>query len=67
MAASKTHDGDRTVAANRKALYDFHIEERLEAGMVLTGSEIKSVRAGQISLQEAYAKTTCGCGSSFSA
>ncbi|HQZ71732.1 MAG: SsrA-binding protein SmpB [Anaerolineae bacterium] len=60
MAASKTHDGDRTVAANRKALYDFHIEERLEAGMVLTGSEIKSVRAGQISLQEAYAQIDRG-------
>ena len=60
MAAAKEHDGDRTVSANRKALFDYHIEERLEAGLVLTGSEIKSVRAGQVSLQEAYAQIDRG-------
>ncbi len=46
--------GEKTVASNRRARHDYHIDETLEAGMVLTGSEIKSVRAGRISLQEAY-------------
>jgi len=47
--------GDRVVATNRKAHHEYHILETVEAGLVLTGSEIKSVRAGRISLQEAYA------------
>jgi SsrA-binding protein len=45
---------DRTVATNRRARHDYHIEDSLEAGLVLTGSEIKSVRAGRVSLQEAF-------------
>jgi SsrA-binding protein len=46
---------EKTVASNRRATYEYAIEERLEAGAVLTGSEIKSVRAGKVSLQQAYA------------
>jgi SsrA-binding protein len=46
---------ERTVATNRKARHDYHILETLEAGLVLTGSEIKSVRAGKVSLREAHA------------
>ena len=42
-------------ATNRKAYRDFKIEERLEAGLVLTGSEIKSIRAGRVSLVDAHA------------
>ena len=60
MAAAIESNVDRTLANNRKALHEYHIEERLEAGLVLTGSEIKSVRAGQISLQEAYAQIDRG-------
>ncbi len=45
---------ERTVATNRKAKRDYHIEETLEAGIVLKGTEIKSVRAGQVSLNEAF-------------
>ena len=45
---------ERTVATNRKARRDYHIEETLEAGIVLKGTEIKSVRAGQVSLNEAF-------------
>ena len=42
-------------ATNRKALRDFHVEEKLEAGLVLTGSEIKSIRSGRASLVDSYA------------
>jgi SsrA-binding protein len=42
-------------ATNRKALRDYNIEERLEAGMVLLGSEIKSIRAGNVNLGDSYA------------
>ncbi len=43
------------VATNRKARHDFSIEDTLEAGIVLTGTEVKSLRAGHCSLQEGYA------------
>lgn len=52
--ASRPDANDRTVASNRRARHDYEILETLEAGLVLMGSEIKSIRAGQISLQEAY-------------
>ena len=45
---------------NRKAYHDYLIEERVEAGIVLKGSEIKSIRAGKVSLQDAYAKPENG-------
>jgi len=46
--------GPRTVATNRKARHDYFIEETLEAGVVLTGTEIKSVRAGKVNLQDGF-------------
>jgi SsrA-binding protein len=46
--------GPRTVATNRKARHEYFIEETYEAGIVLTGTEIKSVRAGKVSLQEGF-------------
>lgn len=46
--------GARTVATNRKARHEYFIEEIYEAGIVLTGTEIKSVRAGKVSLQEGF-------------
>lgn len=51
---------DQTVTLNRKAMHDYEILERYEAGIALTGSEIKSVRAGKVSLQEAYARPENG-------
>jgi SsrA-binding protein len=45
----------RVVATNRKAYHDYHIEETHEAGIVLTGTEIKSVRAGSVNLKDSYA------------
>ena len=46
----------KVVASNRKAHHEYFILERLEAGIVLTGSEIKSIRAGQMSIKEAYVR-----------
>ncbi len=49
--------GEKVVARNRKASHDFFLQEKYEAGLVLQGSEIKAIRAGQISLKEAYVRT----------
>ncbi|HSJ07880.1 MAG TPA: SsrA-binding protein SmpB [Longimicrobiales bacterium] len=46
----------KTVARNRKALHEYHIIDTYEAGIVLAGPEVKSVRAGKVSLGEAYAR-----------
>ena len=53
-------NGNRTVALNRRALYNYEILERYEAGMVLTGSEIKSIRAGRVDLSDGYARPDGG-------
>lgn len=50
----------KTVAVNRKARHDFSIEETVEAGIVLTGTEIKSIRAGKVNLSDAYARMEGG-------
>ena len=47
--------GDRYVAQNRRARHDYQIEDTLEAGLVLQGSEVKVLRQGQASITEAYA------------
>lgn len=47
---------DRTVARNRKAFHSYFIEERLEAGLVLAGTEVKSLREGRASLGDSYAE-----------
>lgn len=47
--------GPRAAAENRRARHDYHIEDTVEAGMVLMGSEVKSLRAGQASLAESFA------------
>jgi SsrA-binding protein len=51
---------DKTVAVNRRARHQFAIEETLEAGLALTGTEIKSIRAGRVNLAEAYARIEKG-------
>ena len=50
----------KTYARNRKALHDFSIEETYEAGIQLTGPEVKSIRAGRASLVESYARVRDG-------
>jgi SsrA-binding protein len=52
--------GQRIVATNRRARFDYEILERLEAGIVLTGSEVKSLRQGRASLSEAFARAEDG-------
>ena len=49
-----------TISVNRKAFHDYFIEEEYEAGIVLSGSEIKSVRAGRVNLRGAYARIENG-------
>jgi len=56
----KTKAPGRYAAQNRKARHDYHILETLEAGLVLTGSEVKSLRAGRASIGESYADVTDG-------
>ncbi len=48
------------VAENRKARHDYHIEDTFEAGMVLVGTEVKSLRIGRANLKDAYARITRG-------
>lgn len=50
----------RTVADNRKARHDFHILETYEAGIVLKGVEVKSIRAGKVNLRDGYAQIENG-------
>ncbi|MDR1574230.1 MAG: SsrA-binding protein SmpB [Clostridiales Family XIII bacterium] len=50
----------KIVANNKKARHDYFIEENYEAGIVLTGTEIKSLRAGRVNLKESYAKVERG-------
>ena len=50
----------KTVATNRKAYHNYHIQDSMEAGIVLTGTEIKSIRAGRVSLGDAYVRPEGG-------
>lgn len=45
---------DKTVASNRKARHEYHIEETIEAGLVLQGTEVKALRAGKANLQDGF-------------
>lgn len=47
-------EGRQVIATNRKASHLYFLEDRFEAGLVLTGTEIKSIRAGRVNLQQAY-------------
>jgi SsrA-binding protein len=51
----KKDDGTKVVADNRKARYAYAIEDTLEAGLILTGSEVKSLRTGKATISESYA------------
>ena len=56
----KNDDGYKLAANNKKACHDYFIEETLEAGIVLTGTEIKSVREGKVSIKESFARVDNG-------
>ena len=51
---------EKVIATNRKAYHDYFIEETLEAGLVLTGTEIKSVRGGRVNLRDSYVRIERG-------
>src|ERR1043166_3085744 len=52
---NKRKDSQKYAALNRRARFDYAIEEKIEAGIMLTGTEVKSLRAGRVSIAEAYA------------
>src|SRR3954451_3641607 len=52
--------GEKLIADNRRARHEYHLLERVEAGLALTGSEVKSLRQGQATLQRAYADARAG-------
>jgi SsrA-binding protein len=54
VAGSKQNDNFKVVSKNRKARFDFEILETLEAGLILTGSEVKSIRNGRVSISESF-------------
>ncbi len=59
-AAEATAQTNRTIAVNRKARHEYFIEDTVEAGLVLSGTEVKSARQGRVSLAEAYARIDQG-------
>ena len=59
-AQARENRGDRVVATNRRARHDYEILETLECGLVLTGSEVKSLREGRAQITEAYARLDAG-------
>lgn len=52
--------GQKVIARNRRARHDYHIEDTYEAGLVLTGTEVKSLRLGRASLTDGFAQITDG-------
>jgi SsrA-binding protein len=60
MAKEKKAAGIKIIAKNKKAFHDYHIDATYEAGMVLTGPEVKSLRAGKANLRDGYVKIERG-------
>ena len=58
--AKETEDQQKVVATNRKAYHDYFIEEKFEAGVVLKGTEVKSLRDRRVNLQDSYASVKDG-------
>jgi len=54
------NDGARDIAFNRKALHDYHVLEQHEAGIALVGTEMKSIREGNVTLRDSYARVEHG-------
>ena len=61
MTKTQDHDDQfKVVATNRKAYHDYFIEEKFEAGVILRGTEVKSLREGRVNLQDSYASVDDG-------
>ncbi len=52
--AAKTDSGEKLIASNKKALHDYFVLQKFEAGLMLTGTEVKSLRDGKAQLKDAY-------------
>jgi SsrA-binding protein len=52
--AAKPDTGEKLIASNKKALHDYFIVQKLEAGIALTGTEVKSLKAGNVNLKDSY-------------
>jgi len=57
---TEREQAQRLVAENRKALHDYHILETFEAGLVLQGTEVKSIREGRVNLRDSFARVESG-------
>jgi len=55
MAKPRPADEVKVLARNKRARHEYHVDETLEAGLVLVGSEVKSIRAGKVTLVDAFA------------
>ncbi|MCL1791168.1 MAG: SsrA-binding protein SmpB [Peptococcaceae bacterium] len=53
-------EGIKVISENRRARHDYFIEDKVEAGIILTGTEIKSIRAGRVNLKDGYAEVADG-------
>src|SRR5690606_12889294 len=60
MTVTDRRAAQRIVAENRKALHDYHILETFEAGIVLQGTEVKSIREGRVNLRDSFARVEDG-------
>ena len=54
MAATKSSPSEKLIASNKKAFHDYHVLDKVEAGLQLTGTEVKSLRDGAANLKDAY-------------
>lgn len=54
MSASSNKGAEKLIASNRKAFHDYHVLDKLEAGIALTGTEVKSLREGAVNLKDSY-------------
>src|SRR5437660_10420309 len=60
MSHDKTEQGEKVVATNRKAFHDYAIQEKLEAGIALVGTEVKALREGRANLRDSFASVDRG-------
>ena len=58
--SARTSSGDRPIAENRKAHYDYHLLETFEAGIVLLGTEVKAIREGRVNLRDSFGRIDRG-------
>jgi SsrA-binding protein len=60
MASKKNETGEKLIVKNRRAVFDYAIEDKYEGGLVLVGSEVKSMRDGKVDVVDAYASVDNG-------